>query len=87
MIGREVVFRLSPGGKTALQEVFPAEAAFSARVVEEDHLGVWILPKTPDLWNPDEPVRVALLKWNYFSPAELDAEPEEPNLSAPVGFK
>ena len=84
--GKEVVFRLSPEGQSALQPVFPAEA-FRARVVEEDLLGVWILLEPSDLWNLGEPVRVTLLKWNYFSTAELDAEPEEPELSVRVGFR
>ncbi len=85
--GKEIVFRLSPEGMTALREVFPADAAFSARVVEEDSLGVWVLTETPESWSPEEPVRVALLKWQYFCTAELDVEPEVPDSSLRVGFR
>ena len=85
--GREIIFRLSPDGQVALREVFPAAVAFSAQVVEEDPLGVWVLTETPESWNPEEPVRVALLKWEYFSTAELDVEPEVPDLSLRVGFR
>ena len=45
--GKQVLFRLSPEGQNALQEVFPAQAAFRAQVVEEDQLGVWILAEAP----------------------------------------
>ena len=85
--GKQVLFRLSPQGHSALQEVFPAQGAFRAQVVDEDPLGVWILAETPEFWSPGEPVRVALLKWDYFSTAELDAEPEEPGFSVRVGFR
>jgi len=85
--GKQIIFRLSPDGQAALREVFPADAAFSAQVVEEDSLGVWVLTQMPESWNPEEPVRVALLKWEYFSTAELEAEPELPELSIRVGFR
>lgn len=85
--GKQVLFRLSPEGQNALQEIFPPQAAFRAQVVEEDQLGVWVLAKRPEFWSPGEPMRVALLKWDYFSTAELDVEPEEPELAARVGFR
>jgi hypothetical protein len=53
-----------------------------AIVVDENQLGAWI--SIPELESPTE---VVLLKWDYFSTAILDYQPEEPLARPPAGFK
>jgi len=80
LAGEFVLFQLSPEGQQALAGLFPAR--FSAYVVHEDELGVWILtameavsqtdPVETD--KPGKAVPVTLLKRQYFSTAVVDID-------------
>jgi len=66
--GRIVRFHLSPEGKDALANLFPATVGFDAEVVETDTEGLWVLVAG----EIETPLRVKLLKWGYFSTASVE---------------
>jgi hypothetical protein len=86
LVGKSVLFRLSPEGQQALRELFPAKGSFFAHVVEEDALGVWV--STPEQAGDDseQVTPVTLLKWQYLWTAVIDWRPERPRVPVKVGF-
>jgi hypothetical protein len=82
--GNVVRFRLSPEGEKALEGL--VEKSLQAFVEEVDELGAWILIDRDD---EDNGARTTmLLKWDYFSTAVLEVQPEVPAREKPViGFK
>jgi len=83
LVGRSVRFHLLPQGREALEPVAASvKEHFDAVVADEDHLGVWI--SIPEI---ESPIGVVLLKWEYFSTATLDYEPEVPLERSPAGFR
>jgi len=86
LAGKPVVFHLSPEGREALKDVFPANGSFTAHVVEEDEWGVWVLMPEQAGDDSEQPTPVTLLKWHYFSTAVIDWQPEKPKIPMPVGF-
>jgi hypothetical protein len=84
--GRVARFRLSAEGKVALKGFFekPTVSAFVECV---DELGAWIHLPSKKRMRVGQPSILLLLKWNYFSTAVLDYEPERPLTREPIGFK
>jgi hypothetical protein len=81
--GAVVRFRLSPEGKKALEGVLK-KSSLQALVEEVDELGAWILLDR----GPEDLGTVMLLKWDYFSTAVLEVEPEMPTSEKlAIGFK
>ncbi len=81
--GNRVRFQLLPAGRQALAVVLTQEMdEFRGLVVDENHLGVWIY--VPQL----EPAnQVMLLRWEHFSTATLQWNPE-PLMDRPAaGFR
>jgi hypothetical protein len=81
LAGRSVRFRLRPGGRQALSSVVGEIDELQAFVVSENHLGAWV--SVPELESPTE---VVLLRWEHFSTAFLEYEPEVPLSREAVGF-
>ncbi len=81
LTGSTVRFRLLPLGREALDGVVPEKDLLEGFVVSENHLGVWLL--LPEFRPATEAI---LLKWDHFSTAMLDYEPEAPDERPPVGF-
>jgi len=82
LAGRSVRFRLVSQGRDALKAVVPDREYVDGLVVDEDHLGVWI--SLPEL---EPPTEVVLLRWDYFSTAMLEFEPEATVERSPAGFR
>ncbi len=82
LTGRSVRFRLSPEGREALNEVASATEYVDGLVVDENHLGVWV--SLPQLQTANT---VVLLKWEGFSTATLEYEPEAPTAPSAAGFR
>ena len=82
LTGSTVSFHLLPQGREALKGIVPENEFLEGFVVDENHLGVWLL--LPEFMPATEAV---LLKWEHFSTATLDYEPEAPAERLPVGFK
>jgi|GEM_PF-1773369 hypothetical protein len=84
--GRVVRFRLSPEGKVALKGLLekPTVSAFVECV---DELGAWIHLAPKKRMRVGQPSILLLLKWDYFSTAVLDYEPERQVTREPIGFK
>jgi hypothetical protein len=82
LTGRSVRFRLSPEGREALNEVASATEYVDGLVVDENHLGVWV--SLPQLQTANT---VVLLKWEGFSTATLEYEPEAPPAPSAAGFR
>jgi hypothetical protein len=80
--GTRVRFRLLPQAQAALKGILQEREFVEALVVNEDHLGVWL--SLPDLKSAAE---VVLLKWEHFSTATLEYEPETPSERSLVGFR
>lgn len=82
--GRVVRFRLSPEGEKALKGLL-TKSSLQALVEDVDELGAWILL---DKKTPEDVGTVMLLKWDYFSTAVLEIEPEMPTAEGlEIGFK
>jgi len=82
LVGKTVRFHLVPQGRGAFQGVVPAAEFVDGFVVGENHLGVWI--SVPEI----EPASsVVLLKWEHFSTAVVEYEPEVPAGREPAGFR
>jgi len=82
LTGRSVQFRLSPQGREALNEVASVTEYVDGLVVDENHLGVWV--SLPQLQTANT---VVLLKWEGFSTATLEYEPEAPTAPSAAGFR
>ena len=82
LTGSTVSFHLLPQGRKALKGTVPEKEFLEGFVVNEDHLGVWL--SLPEFRPATEAI---LLKWEYFSTATLEYEPELPTEKTPVGFK
>jgi hypothetical protein len=82
LTGRSVRFRLSPQGREALNEVASVTEYMDGLVVDENHLGVWV--SLPQLQTANT---VVLLKWEGFSTATLEYEPEAPAAPSAAGFR
>lgn len=67
LLGKIVEFHLSPEGREALGDLFPA-SRFEAEVVSVDPEGLWVLVAG----EIDPPLRAKLLKWEYFATAMVD---------------
>ena len=82
LVGKTVRFHLLPQGRAAFKGVAPGAEFVNGLVVGENHLGVWI--SVPEL----EPASsVMLLKWEYFSTAVREYEPEAAAERAAPGFR
>jgi len=76
LLAKKVVrFWLSPAGKQALAGIFEKDA-FQAYVHSVDELGAWIVLSTKGKQGLTAGRSMVLLKWDYFSTAHLDFEPE-----------
>jgi len=73
---------LLPHGREALKGIVPENEFLEGFVVSENHLGVWL--SLPEFRPATEAV---LLKWDQFSTATLQYEPEAPAERLPVGFR
>jgi hypothetical protein len=82
LTGSTVRFRLLPQGREALNGVVPGKEFLEGFVVSENHLGVWL--SLPQFRTGREAI---LLKWEHFSTAMLEYEPEAPVERLPVGFR
>jgi hypothetical protein len=82
LTGSTVSFHLLPQGREAFREIAPDRDVLEAFVVDENHLGVWL--SLPDLKSAND---VVLLKWEQFSTATLEYEPEAPAQHLPAGFR
>jgi len=83
--GSVVRFRLSPEGEKALEGL--VEKSLQAFVEEVDELGAWVLIDRDDE-DPASVRTIMLLKWDYFSTAVLDIQPEVPTRERPaIGFR
>jgi hypothetical protein len=83
--GKLVRFRLSPEGKAALKGLFE-KSTFSAFVALVDELGAWVDLGSKKRVKVGEPSVLVLLKWDYFSTAVIDYQPERPVEKIPAGF-
>ena len=81
LTGRIVRFRLAASGLEALHDIVKGPKDLEAFVVDENQLGAWI--SVPELESPTE---VVLLRWEHFSTAFLEYDPEVPISREPVGF-
>jgi len=87
MLERRLVrFRLSPAGKVALKGLF-GKQTFSAFVESVDELGAWVHLGSRKHVRVGQTSVLVLLKWDYFSTAVLDYEPELPVKREQMGFK
>ena len=84
--GRVVRFRLSPEGKSALKGLFEKQSV-SAFVESVDELGAWIHLGSRGRVKAGQTSVLMLLKWDYFSTAVIDYEPERPVVRAQMGFR
>jgi hypothetical protein len=84
--GRLVRFRLSPEGKVALKGLFEKQS-ISAFVESVDQLGAWIHLGSKKRVQVGQTSVLMLLKWDYFSTAVLDYEPERPVKRSQMGFR
>jgi hypothetical protein len=82
LTGTTVPFHLLPQGREAFREIAPDKDVLEGFVVNENHLGVWL--SLPELKSANE---VMLLKWEQFSTATLEYEPEAPGERLPAGFR
>ena len=82
LTGRNVRFRLSQQGREALNDVAAVMEYMDGLVVDENHLGVWV--SLPQLQTANT---VVLLKWEGFSTATLEYEPEAPTAPSAAGFR
>ena len=83
--GRLVRFRLSGEGELALKGLFES-STFSAFVVSVDELGAWVDLGSKKHVTVGAQSALILLKWDYFSTAVVDYQPERPVEKSPVGF-
>jgi hypothetical protein len=82
--GKVVRFRLSPEGEKALEGLLTTPS-LQALIEDVDELGAWILL---DRKGSENFGTVMLLKWDYFSTAVLEIEPETPTVDKlEIGFK
>jgi len=84
--GRLVRFRLSPEGKVALRGLVEKQT-LSAFVEMVDDLGAWIHIGLKKRATTGGTSVLMLLKWDYFSTAVLDYEPERPVKKQQIGFR
>lgn len=81
LLGKTVRFHLLPHGREAFEGVTSTGEFVNALVVSENHLGIWV--SVPEL----EPASsVMLLKWDHFSTAVVEYEPEVRAERAAPGF-
>ena len=71
-----------PQGREALKQVVPEQEFLEGFVVSENHLGVWL--SLPELKSATD---VVLLKWEQFSTAIIEYEPEPLAQRLPAGFR
>ncbi len=82
--GKVARFRLSPEGEKALNDLFKSHS-IQALIEDVDELGAWILL---DQKGSKDLGTVMLLKWDYFSTAVLEVEPETGAVEKlDIGFK
>jgi hypothetical protein len=82
--GKVVRFLLSPEGEKALSGLLKS-ASLQALIEDVDELGAWILL---DREGEEGSGTVMLLKWDYFSTAVIEVEPEIPTVEKlDIGFK
>ena len=82
LVGKTVRFHLLPHGREALKGIASIGEFVNALVVGENHLGIWV--SVPEL----EPASsVMLLKWDHFSTAVVEYEPEVPAERSAPGFR
>jgi hypothetical protein len=82
LTGSTVSFHLSPQGREALKGIVPEREFLEGFVVDENHMGVWLL--LPEF---QPATKALLLKWEHFSTATLEYEPQGPVAQSPVGFR
>ena len=82
LAGRSVRFRLSRPGREALKNIVPDSEYVDGLVVDENHMGVWV-----SLAELEPATGVVLFKWDHFSTAILEYEPEVPVERSPAGFR
>jgi hypothetical protein len=80
--GSTVRFRLQPEGREVFKGIAPEAEFLEGLVVSEDHLGVWL--SLPEFESATE---VLLLKWEHFSTAITEYQPEMPTERPPAGFR
>ncbi len=85
--GRNVHFTLSPIGQAEFAEAGQVGKAVEGLVVSQDDIGAWIWmgERVPPSGLP----KVMLLKWEHFSTAwlEYEPEPEADQQRRPAGFR
>jgi hypothetical protein len=82
LTGSTVRFHLQSQGREALKGIVPENEFLEGFVVSENHLGVWL--SLPEFRPATEAI---LLKWEHFSTATLEYEPEVPAARLPAGFR
>lgn len=81
LAGKTVRFRLLQSGREAVETIVPTSEFLDGFVVDENHMGVWI-------WvQESKPVSAVLLKWEHFSTAVVEYEPEAPLDRMAPGFR
>ena len=84
LAGKSVAFQLSLEGEEALNAVFAGRGSFTAYVVAQDDVGVWI---THGAQASSGATPVLLLKWQYIKTVAFDVLPEEPRKRIRPGFR
>lgn len=79
--GQDVVLKLSPDGKRALDGIFDTEFV-QVFVQWADDLGLWIVQDRQESGE----ISVMLIKWQFFETAQLDVILQEPPPSKSMGF-
>ena len=71
-----------PEGQEALKEIVPDREFLDGFVVSENQHGVWL--SLPEFRPVTEAI---LLKWEHFSTAVVDYQPELPATREQIGFR
>jgi hypothetical protein len=80
--GQDVVLKLSPDGKRALDGIFDTEFV-QVFVQWADDLGLWVVRDRQESGE----ISVMLIKWPFFETAQLDVVLLEPMASKTIGFQ
>ena len=81
LTGRKVRFWLSAEGKQAWARIVKKTQSLYVVVVNEGELGAWV-------WIPGRGKQeVWLLKWEHFTTASFEYQPEVPQQRPAAGFK
>jgi hypothetical protein len=80
--GQDVVLKLSPEGKRALDGIFDTEFV-QVFVQWADDLGLWVVRDRQESGE----ISVMLIKWPLFETAQLDVVLLEPVASKTIGFQ